>query len=152
MPEPFVEDIQLARHIKVLYDRGVTEVQVLAVDCDGTLTKANEYPNLGEFREGALDALRLFQRAGGKVLLWTCRQGRPLAEALDAMDAKGFVPDWVNSPTIITQSYKPYYDLLIDDRALGCPLDWGFIGRLLTAMAPKDRNWFKRWKAEGGSA
>ena len=145
-------ELRVPQYMAQLKARGVEEIRILGLDFDGTVTKVNNYPNVGEFRPGSMDTLKAFQKAGGKVLLWTCRQGRPLAHALDVMDAEGFVPNWVNSPTIITQGYKPYYDLLIDDRALGCPLDWFFIGRLLTAMAPKDPDWFKKWKAEGGSA
>lgn len=141
----------VAMCIATLKARGVEEVRILAIDFDGTITKVNKYPNVGEFREGAMETLKAFQRAEGKVLLWTCREGVWLDMALQHMKVERFKPDWVNCQTwaVLKGSRKPYYDLLIDDRALSCPVDWAFIGKVLTAMAPKDPDWFTKWQKEG---
>ena len=140
------DDIRLTRHIQLLHSRGVKEVRVLCVDFDGAITGENKYPNIGEFRRGAIAALKAFEQAGGKVLVWTCREGVWRDRALSLLKIDGFVPDWVNGETILRGSRKPFFDLLIDDRALGCVLDWYFIGKLLKEMAPKDKQWFKRLK------
>lgn len=111
---------------------------IIAVDFDGTITKENIYPDIGELREGAIETLLALQDLGNTVCLWTCRNGRPLAEALAALEQLGFKPDYVNCGPYTTGSAKMVADVYIDDAAwpnVGMPLekrvDWKQIKEFL---------------------
>lgn len=62
------------------------------------------------------------QLHGDKVILWTCREGRSLQDAVAACRACGFVPDAVNAnvPEGVRRlghdSRKVYADVYVDDR------------------------------------
>lgn len=122
-----------------LRKRGLKTIRILAVDFDGTLTIGNKYPDMGPLRPMAITVLKAFQQEGGKVLLFTCREGDSLRQALNRLELYGFHPDFVNEQTStkLPGHRKPYYDLLIDDAALGCPLDWFTIGLVLAEFKPR---------------
>lgn len=54
---------------------------IIAVDFDGTIVK-DEYPAIGEERPGAVETLRRLRTEGYSLILWTCRTGQHLAEAV----------------------------------------------------------------------
>lgn len=70
-------------------------------------------------------ALRERQKDGAKLILWTCREDAPLAEAVGWCKAHGLRFDAVNAnlPERIAQyggdSRKVSADLYLDDKALG---------------------------------
>jgi hypothetical protein len=54
-----------------------------------------------------------------KLILFTCREGDLLQEAINYCTLRGYTPNHVNeSPVIATM--KPYYNILLDDRAGLC--------------------------------
>lgn len=55
--------------------------RVIAVDFDGTLCK-DSYPNIGEPNETLIRYLLDEQKRGSKLILWTCRCGKYLDEAV----------------------------------------------------------------------
>ena len=55
--------------------------KIIAVDFDGTLCE-NEYPEIGVPIYGVIERLIEEQKAGAKVILWTCRSGKQLADAV----------------------------------------------------------------------
>ena len=55
--------------------------KIIAVDFDGTLCE-NKYPEIGEPKYGVIERLLEEQRAGAKVILWTCRAEKQLADAV----------------------------------------------------------------------
>lgn len=69
--------------------------KTLAVDFDGCLCE-NAYPGIGEPHRAVIAAVQERQRQGWGVILWTCREGEPLREAVDACHAWGLYPDAVN--------------------------------------------------------
>lgn len=91
---------------------------IIAVDFDGTLQIGSEPNRL------LIDRLRREQRQGNTVILWTCREGKSLQEALQFLYEQGFVPNGVNqnSPQAIRMlghdSRKVYADIYIDDKAV----------------------------------
>lgn len=91
---------------------------IIAVDFDGTICRNNE-PNLA-----LINRLRAEQQAGNIVILWTCRCGNRLIEALNYMRRYGLIPNYVNenAPQAIRQlgqnSRKIYADVYIDDKAV----------------------------------
>ena len=91
---------------------------IIAVDYDGTLFDGKA------FNIGLLKRLRASQKRGDTVILWTCREGKTLAEALTALQNVGFRPNYVNcnSPEGLQRlrhdSRKIYADVYIDDKAV----------------------------------
>lgn len=90
---------------------------IVAVDYDGTLYRHNAV------NDPLLISLRAAQAQGHVVILWTCRHGQSLADALVTLQAHGFVPNLVNqnAPAAVRLlGYDPrkiYADIYIDDKA-----------------------------------
>lgn len=68
---------------------------IIAVDFDGVLCK-NKYPEIGEPNTELLKLIPIFQANGDKFILWTCRTGKELDEALIWCRELGIVFDAVN--------------------------------------------------------
>ena len=98
---------------------------IIAVDFDGTLCR-NAYPRIGEPRVTMINFLKNAQRKNGpdacKIILWTCRTGDLLSEAVEWCKTMGLKLDAVNEnlPEIVEEfggdSRKIYADVYIDDR------------------------------------
>lgn len=90
---------------------------IIAVDFDGTLKLPNWSPNIQ-----LIQRLKAAQRKGDTVILWTCRAGMRLNEALRFLYQNGFVPNAVNQNTPQTisklgyDSRKILADIYIDDK------------------------------------
>lgn len=86
--------------------RGVDEIlnRIIAVDFDGTLCE-NEFPEIGATRTTVIDSLLMEQRFGAKLILWTCRTGDRLEEAVQWCLKRGIQFDAVNEnlPDVIEQ-------------------------------------------------
>lgn len=99
--------------------------KIIAVDFDGTLCK-NEFPGIGEPRLDIIERLLAEKRAGAKIILWTCRIGERLKEAVDWCEKQGIVFDAVNEslPESIagwkTNPRKICATEYWDDRAVKC--------------------------------
>ena len=94
------------------------ENKVISVDFDGTITKENLYPNIGEFRENAVECIKKLQEHN-HVFLFTCRQGKTLVSALRALEEKGVqLPIFSPYDVDIAFGRKPIADYYIDDRAM----------------------------------
>lgn len=101
----------------------------IGVDFDGTIVE-NDFPRIGKPVDGAISALKYFQRVGATLILWTVRDGKYLAEAVAYLKENDVVCDQVNPnpPNDFSTSIKLYCDVLIDDQALGAPLIWPMNG------------------------
>lgn len=94
--------------------------KVIAVDFDGTLC-SNKYPEIGTANEEIINYLKEQQVNGAKIILWTCRAGLRLGEAIDWCNEKGLYFDAVNKnlPSVIerfgSDTRKIYADEYIDD-------------------------------------
>lgn len=90
---------------------------IIAVDYDGTLWDGKS-ANIN-----LIQRLKRAQSQGNIVILWTCRDGKRLMEAMSQLQAQGFKPNYVNSncPEAIRMlghdSRKIYADVYIDDKA-----------------------------------
>lgn len=107
--------------------------RIIAVDFDGTLC-ADHYPQIGEANEGLIRRLKELRAQGDRLILWTCRQGERLEEALFFCMVRGLVFDAVNEnlPETLERfggdSRKIFADVYIDDRCVG---PWEIAGRRL---------------------
>ena len=94
---------------------------IYAIDFDGTLC-VDRYPEIGEPREDMIRAVLDAQRAGDRFILWTCRIGERLEEAVAWSAARGITFDAVNDnlPDMIApygnNCRKVLVDGHIDDR------------------------------------
>lgn len=90
---------------------------IIAVDFDGTLQRPDGSPNIA-----LMNRLRANQSCGDIVILWTCRHGHRLEEALRFLRGYGWQPNLVNAnaPQTIKQlGYDPrkiLADIYIDDK------------------------------------
>lgn len=89
---------------------------IIAVDYDGTL-EINKNINIS-----LVSDLKRRQRNRDIIILWTCRQGNRLNEAILNLKKYGFIPNYVNenAPQVIQQlGYNPrkvLADVYIDDK------------------------------------
>ena len=95
--------------------------KIIAVDFDGTLCN-NLYPLIGAPITSVLDYVKDARKGGAKVILWTCRTGILLNEAVEWCHEHGLDFDAVNEnlPEIIEafggDTRKIYADTYIDDK------------------------------------
>lgn len=68
---------------------------IIAVDFDGTLFR-DAFPAVGEVMPGAVDAMRALHRAGHYLIIWTCRHGDRLLDAVNALVGHGIPFDRIN--------------------------------------------------------
>lgn len=98
---------------------------IIAVDFDGTLCK-NQYPEIGEPNNALIEYLKMRQqKMGHKLILWTCRVGDKLEQAIDWCQDRGLIFDAVNQnlPEIVKSfggdCRKVFAHEYIDDRNSG---------------------------------
>lgn len=107
--------------------------KVIAVDFDGCLCK-NIWPEIGEANRELMDFLIGAREAGILVVLWTCREGELLQQAVDFCRENGLEFDAVNENVQErTEAYgndcrKIGADWYLDDKAVtaryGVPEEW----------------------------
>lgn len=97
--------------------------EILAVDFDGTLCE-NKWPDIGEPNTRLIKTLKEDQsECGAKLILWTCRNGEKLEEAVKWCADRGLIFDAINEnlPEVIAwmggDTRKIFADRYIDDRA-----------------------------------
>ena len=100
--------------------------KIVAVDFDGTITKDNKFPDtIGVVRDGCKEAID-YIRQKNKVILWTCRSGEYLDEAILFLQDNGIEVDGVNGK----QHGKLMADIYIDDKNIFCTeVDWAEVKR-----------------------
>ena len=111
---------------------------ILCVDFDGTIVQ-DAFPNIGEPRQGRfhrtfIEDLIYLQKKGHKIILWTCREGEHLEQAVAFCKERGLEFDAVNDDLEeVKQKYtdkleiwrasgrarKVFANYYIDDRAVG---------------------------------
>lgn len=73
----------------------MNDVYIIATDFDGTIVE-DKYPEIGAIDTETLEALLEAKRFGTKLILWTCRNGKKLTDAVDFCKAHGLEFDAVN--------------------------------------------------------
>lgn len=95
----------------------------IAVDFDGTLCK-NAWPGIGEPYVGTIKHLRWLQERGHKIILWTCREGMALVDAIVWCADQGLFFDAINDNLEEHKKHfkgncrKIFADYYVDDKAL----------------------------------
>lgn len=97
--------------------------KVIAVDFDGTLSFA-KYPGVGNPNKKLFGSLVLEQLKGAKIILYTCRTGEQLKDAVEFCREQGLWFDAVNENLPDNIEYyggdtrKINADVYIDDKAV----------------------------------
>jgi len=106
---------------------------IAAIDYDGTLFTLS-WPKLGEPRKEVIKKVKEFEKAGADIVLWTCREGKSLQEALSRCSQEGLQFVSVNESSPSAKEYqdsqleangdifglrKVYADIYVDDKSPG---------------------------------
>lgn len=109
----------------------------IAVDFDGTIVE-HRYPDIGNEIPFATETLRMLIEERHKLILWSCREGQLLDDAVAWCKERGVVFYAVNSdyPEEKRENNNHYTrkikaDLFIDDRNVGGLPDWGEIYNMI---------------------
>lgn len=119
-------------------------MKAIAIDFDGCLCD-NAYPAIGAPHWGVIARAKMEQEAGAGLILWTCREGQLLLEAVAACESWGLhfdainesLPSWIaafdNAPRKVGASEYwddravPWVECRRSTRSLrpsACPLCW----------------------------
>lgn len=115
---------------KNIYNEEALFPLIAAVDFDGLLVK-NEFPEIGEIRQPMFNAVKSLQENGWKIILWSCRTGDMLKDAVEFCVQHGLVPDAVNENLKEVQEYfggdtrKVFANMYLDDRSANYRSDLG---------------------------
>lgn len=102
--------------------------KAIAVDFDGCLCE-NAWPEVGAPHQNVIDAAKREKENGSALILWTCRVGEKLDDAVRFCAEHGLFFDAVNenlperSDAFGSNSRKVYADEYWDDRAVRMPDD-----------------------------
>ena len=111
---------------------------IIAVDFDGTIVE-NRYPEIGRERPFAVQTLKMLIADRHRLVLWTCREGQLLDDALQWCRQRGvefyaanrdYPEETTDNNPHFTRKLKA--DLFIDDRNLGGLPDWGTIYQMVS--------------------
>lgn len=69
--------------------------RAIAVDFDGCLCR-NAWPDIGEPNWSVINDIKEEKRNGSGIILWTCRTGKYLEDAIEACNSWGLEFDTIN--------------------------------------------------------
>jgi hydroxymethylpyrimidine pyrophosphatase-like HAD family hydrolase len=109
--------------------------KIIAVDFDGTIVE-DRYPSIGKPMMFAFETMKMLQKDGHRLILWTYRENSELHDAVEFCSKEGVefyavnknFPEEIYDPSI---PRKLKADIFIDDRNIGGFLGWGKIYQLL---------------------
>lgn len=114
---------------------------IIAIDFDGTIVE-NRYPEIGNLRPGAAEAIKQLRKDGYVLILWTCRTGLELGRAVKFCSENGIRFDGINQnlrSEIVKyggDSRKIGADIYIDDRGLTGLPPWNEIYEIVRERLP----------------
>jgi len=111
---------------------------IIAVDFDGTCVK-DGYPNIGDPMPGAVQTLKALLRRDHKLILWTCREGQQLQDAVDWCQKHDITLVGINQTPLdldfrANGGTKIFANVYIDDRNFGGFPGWHYIHQQLIGM------------------
>ena len=89
--------------------------KVIAVDFDNTITNKSKPPITGTINKQMIQVLQKLKQ-NNKLILWTCREGKELQEAVDLCKQNGLEFDKINENIDNSYSRKIKADYYIDDK------------------------------------
>ena len=106
----------------------VKEYRIVCVDFDCTIAINDTYPYAGQPNLVAIEILKAYRKKGNKLILWTCRTGSALEDAVKMCKAHDLEFDAINDNLPeIKELYgnnfrKISCDIYIDDKS--CIPEW----------------------------
>jgi hypothetical protein len=108
---------------------------IIAVDFDGTITKKSTFPlkpTKEDLAPYAVETLKALHNMGCEIILWTCRSGKQIVDALTFCGEVGIPIDYANQPARqcydswgnFYESPKIFANYYIDDFNLGGFKGW----------------------------
>lgn len=100
---------------------------VYAIDFDGTLCE-NKFPDIGKENQAMIDYVKSLQEQGNQIILWTCRVGNELENAILWCTERGLVFDAYNAnlseniEKFGNDTRKVFAHYYVDDKNLFTPL------------------------------
>lgn len=94
---------------------------IIAIDFDGTLV-TDQFPEIGDPNTTLIELAQIWRHLGAKLILWTCRHGRVLDEAIEFCKKQGLEFDAVNMNVVEVQAMygtdtrKVFADIYLDDK------------------------------------
>ena len=107
---------------------------IVAVDFDGTIVD-HEFPKIGKLKPHVVEVLQRLHSFGCRIIIWTCRDGVYLQEALKFLRTHDIPYDCVNCniPEIDFTSNKIFANYYIDDLNLGGFPGWNEVQKAVLA-------------------
>ena len=108
---------------KVKEEKKPKRMPIWAVDFEGTLTVRSKFPDFGKPNVSVIELLKMARSQGVRLILWTCRDGKYLTDAVEWCKDYGLEFDAVNEniPEAIEylgrDTRKVLADLYIDDKS-----------------------------------
>ena len=127
--------------------------KIIAIDYDGTIA-LDSYPHAGNPNWPVINKAKEEQAAGARLILWTCREGKERAKALEACAEWGLFFEAVNDNPLSRQILygnnprKIYADEYWDDHAV--TINYGH-WKFNRGAAPGEKSYFCSVCAEGES-
>lgn len=87
---------------------------IIAFDFDNTVF---DYHDRGDTFPRVIDILKDARKAGHTLILFTINEGYRLQKIREHLATLGINPDYVNESPVFKDTRKPYYNILLDDRA-----------------------------------
>ncbi len=109
----------------------------IAIDFDGTIVE-HEYPQIGREIPFAVDTIKMLIRDRHNLILWSCREGQLLDDAVEWCRKRGIEFYAINRdyPEESKKGNEHYsrklkVDMFIDDRNVGGLPEWGVIYQMI---------------------
>jgi len=107
---------------------------IICIDFDGTIVE-HSYPEIGDPLPQAIEVIKEIQQAGHKIILWTCREGNTLQQAVDFCRKHDIEFDGVNEAINDFREEglkrKPFADYYIDDRNINGFPGWDVVREIV---------------------
>jgi hypothetical protein len=101
---------------------------IIAIDFDGTIVR-DKYPEIGEIKDGAKEAINQLYADGYTIIIWSCRTGIDKARAIEWLVKQGIKFHYFNESCKWNvalyggvDTRKVFADIYVDDRGLLAPL------------------------------
>ena len=100
--------------------------RVIAIDFDETITDNTAFPVMGKVRPEAIVYIKSLYEKGYNLILWTCREGKYLNEALNALKEADILKyfKYINDNGTESTARKIAADFYIDDRSCFGEINW----------------------------
>lgn len=127
---------------------------VIAVDFDGCITNERDMEEEMTLRNNAKEVLTKWYKKGYILILWTCRAGKALEDAVDFLNKHDMYRLFSAVNKQLPEIYEKYYpnvspkvgaDFYIDDRSMGVKIDWLAFDKMMEEYE-KERSYQKMFE------